>query len=57
MVFEGANGLFSSIAAMDAGRGKLEVNIGFMEKGFQCSRGFIVKSLEKGLRPWALRTA
>jgi hypothetical protein len=46
MVFKGANGSFSSIAAMDAGRGKLEVNVGFMEKGFHFGRGFVVKSLE-----------
>jgi hypothetical protein len=46
MVFEGADGSFGGVVAMNARGGQLEVYVGIVEKGFECCRGFVVKSLK-----------
>ena len=48
VIFEGANGAFSRVAAMDAGRGQLEVDICFVEEVFEGLGAFIVEALEVG---------
>ena len=46
MVFEGADGTFSGISMVNAGRRELEVNVFLVEELFQGLGAFIVKALE-----------
>jgi hypothetical protein len=46
VIFEGPNGAFSGIAAMNAGRNELEVHSVGMHEVFEESRTFVVKALQ-----------
>jgi hypothetical protein len=48
VILEGADGAFGGIAAVDAGRGELEVNFLFAEELLQCFRAFKVETLKAG---------
>ena len=45
VVLERPDGAFSSVAAMDAGRGELEIDAGGSDERFEELAGFVVKSL------------
>lgn len=46
VVLESTDCPFGRIAAMDAGGGELEINVGFMEETFEGGGGFVVHALE-----------
>jgi hypothetical protein len=50
VIFEGADGTFCGIAAMDAGRYQLEVNIFFRHVILEDLGTFIVEALELGAK-------
>ncbi len=49
MVLERPDGAFSSVAAMDAGRGELEIDSRGSDERFEEVAGSVVKALEFGL--------
>jgi hypothetical protein len=50
MIFEGPDGAFGCVAAVDAGRSELEVDVFIAKELLQCwFRAFIVETLEAGM--------
>ncbi len=51
VVFEGADGPFGGVTAIDARRGELEINVLGAHELLEGEGGFVVQSLERGRRP------